>query len=441
MSCETAIRVQRLGKSYLMYDKPSHRLWQMFLRDRRQLYRSHNALQDVSFQVQRGDTVGVIGRNGSGKSTLLQILCGTVQPTQGEIAVQGRVAALLELGSGFNPEFTGRENVYLNAEILGLSTEEVAQRFEAIAAFADIGEFIDRQVKTYSSGMYLRLAFAVIAHVDADILVIDEALAVGDAFFVQKCMRFLREFRKHGTIFFVSHDTSAVTGLCDRALWLEQGTLRLEGTAKEVCEAYLEAVFRSHQGADGSHTTVATEQPPPVFRDMRQDWVNQTNLRNDLEVFAFDPEAAGFGKRNVVVTAVRFADRGGVPLSWVVGGEPVVLEVAWQAHAPASGLIFGFNFKDRLGQVLFGDNTFLSRLHDPVVAQAGEEGIARFAFHMPVLPKGHYSLTAAVAEGTQEDHVQHHWLHDALTIVSHSTSVATGLVGVPMEHIEVERYD
>src|SRR5690606_4084636 len=169
-------------------------------------------------------------------STLLQLLCGTLTPSGGEVIVKGRVAALLELGAGFNPEFTGRDNVYLNASILGLSRGEIDARFDDIAAFADIGEFIDQPVKTYSSGMYVRLAFAVIAHVDADVLIIDEALAVGDALFTQKCMRFLRRFCENGTLLFVSHDSAAVTSLCERAIWLEHGTVRAIGPARDICK-------------------------------------------------------------------------------------------------------------------------------------------------------------------------------------------------------------
>ncbi|HMQ13173.1 MAG TPA: ABC transporter ATP-binding protein, partial [Candidatus Competibacter phosphatis] len=233
------IEVNEVGKCYQIYEKPQDRLKQMLWRGRRRYYHEFWALRSMSFTVRRGQTVGVIGRNGSGKSTLLKMLCGTLAPTTGTLAVRGRVAALLELGTGFNPEFTGRENVYLNAAILGLDDAEIECYLPEILAFADIGEFIDQPVKTYSSGMAVRLAFSVAAHVRADILVIDEALAVGDMFFVQKCMRFLRKFQEHGTLFFVSHDTAAVVNLCDYALWLEQGQVRESGPAKEVCEHYL----------------------------------------------------------------------------------------------------------------------------------------------------------------------------------------------------------
>src|SRR5690606_32134565 len=270
--------------------------------------------------------------NGSGKSTLLQLICGTLTPTAGEIQVNGRVAALLELGAGFNPEFTGRENVYLNGAILGLSREEIDARLDDIFAFADIGEFVDQPVKTYSSGMYVRLAFAVIAHVDADILIIDEALAVGDALFTQKCMRFLRKFREHGTLLFVSHDSHAVTNLCQRAIWLQQGRIVEQGSAKEVSEAYLASLFQSSNTRTASPESVRKAEAAE-WMDQRQAYIAASNLRNDLEVFRFDPEAPGFGQRRATIENVYLTDDEGRRLAWIVGGEVVTLTVEAQCHS------------------------------------------------------------------------------------------------------------
>ena len=253
MSSDVAISLRGVSKNFHIYACPLDRLKQSLFRGRRTYYSEVRALEEVSFEVRRGETVGIVGRNGSGKSTLLQCICGTLTPSRGEIAVHGRVAALLELGAGFNPEFSGRENVYVNAALLGMERRDVEARFSGIAAFADIGDFLDRPVKTYSSGMFLRLAFAVMAHVRADILVIDEALAVGDVFFVQKCMRFLQEFRKTGTILFVSHDTSAVLALCERALWLKNGRVEAEGRAKSVCERYLAGIYGPAEPATESN--------------------------------------------------------------------------------------------------------------------------------------------------------------------------------------------
>lgn len=452
MSSDCAIRVTNLSKCYQIYETPRDRLKQFVLpRVRRSLrlrprqyFREFWALQDVSFEVRRGETVGIIGRNGSGKSTLLQMICGTLTPSAGSVQTQGRVAALLELGSGFNPEFTGRENVYMNASVLGLTKHEIDTRFTDIVNFADIGEFIEQPVKTYSSGMMVRLAFAVIAHVDADILVVDEALAVGDAFFTQKCMRYLRNFMKTGTVLFVSHDTASVRNLCSRAIWLEKGRVLQEGSPKEVCESYLEAFYEAQQGK--STTTrikkiKRDEEGRIPFKDQRAEFINASNLRNDLQLFDFDPEAPSFGKGAAQISSVKFLDAHGAPLSWIVGGEDVVLRVQVLAYQALQSPIIGFYVKDRLGQCLFGDNTWLSYMDQPLDCEAGQYLEADFAFQMPRLQAGSYSITVAVAEGNQDDHVQHHWIHDAVFFKSESTSVAGGLIGIPMKEIKLDVKD
>lgn len=446
-SNDIVISVQSLSKCYQIYDHASDRLRQFVLprlqhfcgRKSTPYFREFWSLQNVSFEVKRGETVGIIGRNGSGKSTLLQIICGTLHPTAGQVDVQGRVAALLELGSGFNPEFTGRENVYLNAGVLGLTREQTVQRFADIEGFADIGQFIDQPVKTYSSGMMVRLAFAVIAHVDADILVIDEALAVGDAFFTQKCMRFLRRFMQTGTVLFVSHDTASVQNLCNRAIWLEQGQVAQEGIPKEVTESYLQAFYEAQQGK-GTTTRLkptSNQNASLVLKDQRLEFINASNLRNDLQLFEFDPLASGFGQGGATITAVQFLNSDGDPLSWVVGGELVTLQITVLCHQILASPIIGFTVKDRLGQGLFGDNTSVTYLGKPQISQAGQQLCARFTFEMPRLSPGDYSVLAAVADGTQQEHIQHHWIHDALLFKSASSSVATGLIGIPMRHIEM----
>lgn len=448
MSSELAISVEGLGKCYQVYETPRDRLKQFVLPRLRRLalqpprnhYREFWALQDVSFQVRRGETVGIIGRNGSGKSTLLQILCGTLHATSGSVRTQGRVAALLELGSGFNPEFSGRENVHLNAAILGLTQAEIAARFDHIVAFADIGEHLEQPVKTYSSGMLVRLAFAVIAHVDADILVIDEALAVGDAFFTQKCMRFLRNFMKTGTVLFVSHDTGSIRSLCNRAIWLEKGRVLADGEPKEVSEKYLQAFYEAQQGSSTTTRLKPQRAPEPgePLQDQRLKFINASNLRNDLEVFDFNPDSSSFGAGGAQIEDVRLLDAAGARLAWVVGGERVTLQVAARALLALDSPIIGFYIRDKLGQTLFGDNTYLSYMGAPVPCAAGEALQAEFRFQMPLLPPGHYSVTVAVANGTQDSHVQHHWMHDALTFRSENSSVATGLIGIPMESIQLQ---
>ncbi len=399
------------------------------------------ALQNVSFEIKKGESIGIIGKNGSGKSTLLQIIAGTLQPSSGSVSVHGRVAALLELGSGFNPEFTGRENVHLNASILGLTRREIDERFEKIAAFADIGDFINQPVKTYSSGMAVRLAFAVMAHVDADILIIDEALSVGDIFFQQKCMRFIREFIKEHTLIFVSHDTAAVKSICNKAILLEKGKMVAEGSSKKIAELYLKASHEEQQGRKGSSPEIIPNGDLKItnhsLKDVRLDWLNKTNLRNDLQVFQFHPEAASFGERTASITDVKLVDESGDPVSWILGGEIVTLKITAQCHEVLSSPIVGFMLKDKLGQELFGDNTFLTYLDETLIFQKGETFETFFTFRMPLLRKGEYTINAALATGTQETHVQQHWIHDALALKSESTSIAAGIVGIPMLNINI----
>lgn len=441
---ETVIEVSGVGKSYHMYERPSHRLWQALAGKRKSFYKDFWALREVSFSIRRGQTVGIVGRNGSGKSTLLQMIAGTLNPTEGSIKVKGRVAALLELGSGFNPEFTGRENVYLNATILGLTRAQIDQRMDSILGFADIGEFIDQPVRSYSSGMSVRLAFAVIAHVDADILIIDEALAVGDAFFSQKCMRFLREFQKNGTLLFVSHDAAAVTNLCENAVWLQNGRMRLSGTSQEVVEAYMteqHVVGRREAGdaeivVEKKQRRLASDTP-----DFRHEALLEAGVSNRIALFEFDPDNVGqeFGAQGARIVDVGLTDEAGAPLGMAEGGELVRLRIRVELVQALDSLIVGFYVKDRLGQRLFGDNSYFACKDAPVGGQAGESIVASFLFRMPVMPSGSYMIDAAVASGDQHDHTQQHWIHDALEFRAIDETMRFGLVGLPMLAIEVNK--
>jgi len=406
----------------------------------RQYYREFWALKGVSFEVKKGETVGIVGRNGSGKSTLLQILCGTLTPTAGEVNVVGRVGALLELGSGFNPEFTGRENIYMSSAILGLSREQVEERFQDIVAFADIGDFIEQPIKTYSSGMYVRLAFSVIAHADADILVIDEALSVGDVFFGQKCMRFLRDFMQRGTVIFVSHDTAAVLNLCDRVIWLRDGEIAGEGPSKEVTALYLEDLYyEGHAELSPVSETLSIVESDTDFtpRDMRQDLINTSQYRNDIEIFDFSKNSRAFGVGQATVVDAGFFDADSNPLSWIIGGEKVRLTIKCRALAKLTMPIVGFEVYDRLGQTIFGDNTYLTTRFQPVSVSPDHFLVVHFDFRMPIMREGDYTMSVAIAEGTQQEHVQHHWLYEALAFHVHAKTICVGLIGVAMQNIEM----
>lgn len=447
-SDDVVLSVKNISKCFEMYEKPVHRLFQTLCAGRKQFYKEFWALKDISFDVHRGECVGIIGRNGAGKSTLLQIITGTLHPTTGMVEHKGRIAALLELGSGFNPEFTGKENVYMNAAILGLTKAETDAKYQEIVDFADIGEFIDQPVKTYSSGMMVRLAFAVNAFVDPDILIVDEALAVGDAVFQQKCMRFIRKFKEEHTILFVSHDTAAVVNLCDRSILLDHGKAVKEGDAKDVTDYYLSMFYAAQQEVDEA-SQKPDEKPPLMeievresgdFKDMRRDFINASNLRNDLEIFPFKPSAESFGDHGAEIISVKLKDEHGNPLSWCVGGEIVQLEIICRANREIYSPLIGYYVRDRLGQDLFGDNTCITTQQvGPLMVHPGELYVATFEFRMPILNKGTYFILAATASGTQQQHVQHHWIYEAVEFQTQTENFCNGLIGIPHRKITLTK--
>ena len=465
-SSEPMISVRSASKSYMIYAKPEDRLKQAIIPKLQSLisrslgffgvnlepsiyYRGFSALEDVSFDVAKGETVGIIGRNGSGKSTLLQIICGVLQPSNGSATVRGRIAALLELGSGFNPEFTGRENIFLNASILGLTQAETEAALPSIIEFADIGEFIDQPVKTYSSGMGLRLAFSVIAHVNADVLIVDEALAVGDAYFQQKCFRWLRRFKETGTVLFVSHDTGSVIGLCDRAIWLDHGRMVANGPAKEVCEKYFATQYSEVTGSiptvpdvSPANTVVIREDgTKEVKSDSISTQVSVDYSHDDLmqiaQVFEFNESSSSFGNGEAEITSAFITDVNDLPIGFITGGERVKLKIRIHCKAEIYSPIVGFHVKDRLGQALFGDNTFLTYCDAPLNCHRGDILEATFSFTLPFLQTGDYAITIAVASGTIDIHVQHHWLHDAIIFKVHSPFRNGVMIAIPMQSIKM----
>lgn len=435
MSSDIAIKVEQLSKCYRIYDKPRDRLLQMLTRGHKQYGREFWALKDVSFEIKKGETVGIIGRNGSGKSTLLQMICGTLNPTSGKIRTQGRIAALLELGSGFNPEFTGRENVYMNAAVLGLTKNEINERFNDIVAFADIGDFIEQPVKKYSSGMMVRLAFAVIAHVDADILVVDEALAVGDAVFTQKCIRFIRNFQKHGSLIFVSHDIGAVQSLCKSCIWLKNGRVEKHSTAKYVAEAYLQHTLQETYGEEAKLNTIdssETDSKEPmteIENIVAHDYGAIANVKNNIKM------AKGWKTGKAEIVSISLTRRSSGPEGIFEGDENVQMTIRAKANSKLKNPIIGFLVRDRLGQDLFGENTLPFTECKNVSINEGNifEGI--FHFKLPMLPNGQYAVMASVADGSLYENVQHHWLHDALIINVSSSKIRFGLVGVPFTRV------
>ncbi len=394
-----AIRVENLSKCYQIYDQPRDRLKQFVLPrlerivglPPKQYFREFWALKNVSFEVKKGETVGIIGRNGSGKSTLLQIITGTLAPTRGFVETRGRIAALLELGSGFNPEFTGRENVYMNAAVLGLSREEVDARFNDIAAFADIGDFINRPVKTYSSGMYVRLAFAIQANIDPDILIVDEALAVGDAYFVHRCMARFHDLQRKGTtIIFVSHDASSVKRLCSRVLWLKDGNLTLVGNATAVTDAYLQYLFglnEKYSNSDSSnHAVVIPEGKNPATK---------------LSLPIGDGRC---GEQKLEMTGMSLSNVNGLPTSTVDWNEVIclLLEIKNKNFPPGQNIGCGYIVRDNKGIEIASTSTWFDSVKMLAPAQ-GDSLRVSIEITVPMLHPGHYSLTPSVSSIPESD--------------------------------------
>lgn len=444
MSSEWAIRVHNLSKTYRLYDRPSDRGKQWILpavqkclgREPAQYYREVHAVENVSFEVKKGETLGIIGRNGSGKSTLLQLIVGTLSPTGGTIDIDGRVAALLELGAGFHPEFTGRENVFLNASLLGLSQADIDAQLDDMLAFAEIGASIDQPVKTYSSGMVVRLAFAVMAHVKADILVIDEALAVGDAFFVQKCIRFLRSFMERGTVLFVSHDSAAVLSLCRKALWLEHGRIAGIGEAKTVCDGYLHDAYAVTQNKIGAEPPVVLPAPESNVIQLRPSMIPASKGEQGLQ---HAKNVSGPEDRQARIEKILFNDAVGRTVHTVSKRERVSLRIWCRTFIWLRSPIVGFLVRDRFGQSLFGANTCLAGQGISDAVAPGSSFVAVLEFVMPVLHPGDYAMSVALADGTQQQHVQHHWIHDALAFTSAPAEPCFGLFAVELVHAGLRR--
>jgi len=412
MSSEPIIEINGLGKVYHLYRRPQDRL-RRAVTGATHLHDEFWALRGLDLAVGRGESLGIIGRNGAGKSTLLQLICGTLTPSVGTVRVHGRIAAMLELGAGFHGEFTGRENIALNATLLGLTPEEIKHRLPAIAAFADIGDYLDQPVKHYSSGMYARLAFAVSAHVDADILVVDEILAVGDFTFQQKCMRFLHDFRRRGTLLFVSHDDGAVARLCDRALLLDHGVVRDYGEAREVTRRY--RVLQSEQMTDGEgeFRHEGTLKALPVISATKS---------------GFDAEAPGPADGSAEILDCGLYDAEGAVLGVVAGGEEVALRVRFRCGQAMARPVVGFALRDRLAQVLLGDETGAG---ETLSLEAGDTAQASFQFVLPYMASGSYAVELFVFDGARlAAHLQ-----DAAVLSMQSRHISSGLANVAMQGV------
>lgn len=405
-----AIEVRDLVKIYKLYDKPKDRIKEAFGFGKKQVHKLHYALNGVSLKINKGETVGIIGTNGSGKSTILKIITGVLNPTSGEIKVDGRISALLELGAGFNMEYNGIENVYLNGTMMGFSEKEIDEKLPEILEFADIGDYVYQPVKTYSSGMFVRLAFAVAINIEPEILIVDEALSVGDVFFQAKCYHKFEEFKKLGkTIVFVSHDLSSISKYCDRVFLLNQGKLLGEGSPKEMIDAYKRVLVGQYEVPENQ---------------------GETDLLGDEELQAaagkasgVNPDALEYGTKQAQIQEYYITDDRGVRTTAVIKGSQftVHMRVRFQDHVPAP--IFAFSFKNVIGTEITGTNSMIEKAFLES-AEPGQVKDITFTQKMS-LQGGEYLLSLGVTGYHGDTFEVYHRLYDALniTVVSDKNTV------------------
>jgi lipopolysaccharide transport system ATP-binding protein len=406
MSKEIAISLKNVSKCFKRYAHPVDRLKELLVQGKNQADEFW-ALRDINLEIPKGKTVGIVGRNGSGKSTLLQIIAGTLTPTVGEVRVKGRVSALLELGSGFNPEFTGRQNVFFNGRLLGLSQTEIEGKFDTIASFADIGDFIDQPVKTYSSGMFVRLAFAVAVNVDPEVLIVDEALSVGDVVFQHRSMRRMRALMDSGvTTLFVSHDSGAIKTLCNSAVMIDDGKIYTSGSPNAVIIQYMKLVTETELG-------IATPDAKEQNDSETQENPTSKNTNNQNSVVKVQPVRRG--NRKAVIERIQMLNQfgeetGETPM--FAFNEQVTLLVDVQIYEPLQSCIVGFFICDKNGNELIGSNTFEENC--PIgKLEPGNQLQIEFKFNLPLRP-GSYSLTVAGAENYTA--MTFDWIDNAMVI-------------------------
>lgn len=415
MKNHTIITVKNLYKVYKLYDKPIDRLKEAISFNGKKYHKNFYALKDINLDIKNETCVGIIGTNGSGKSTFLKIITGVLSQTSGEVTVNGRISALLELGIGFNVEYTGIENIYLSGTIMGFTKEQMDLKISEIVEFADIGEFIYQPVKTYSSGMFARLAFSVAISVDPEILIVDEALSVGDIKFQQKCYRKIEEFKKNKTILLVTHDMGAITKFCDKVIWIEKGKLMDYGdpiTVSKKYQAYLlnynlEILNRKEYDIN---SLVKSE-------EIKKDCMDIDLIDRNFETFGdMKAEIIGIG---------MFNSKTKEKIEYVYPNTEVSLILKIKNNSYIQDEIVGFTVKDRLSNIVFQTNSF--DLSKNLFEKIGEYTY-EFKFIIPELNTGEYTISPAVASGTQVNHIQHNWIHDAYVfrVISNNVSNLEG---------------
>ncbi len=421
MNQEIIIQLENITKTYRLYKKHSNRVKETFHPFRKKYHESFKALSDVSLNIKRGETVGLIGRNGSGKSTLLQIICGILTPSAGNSNVNGRISALLELGAGFNPEFTGRENVYLNASILGLERKEIDSCFGEIEEFADIGVYIDQPVKSYSSGMYVRLAFAVAINVKPDILIVDEALSVGDTLFQSKCYANFREFQSNGvTILFVTHALSLITQYCDKAFLLDEGTLHMEGSPKEVVDEYNRLLVN----CSIIHDTQDTKKKKEKSKIQQSGSAVIPMLWDNL--FTLNPNENRYGNGKVTIHEVGIFSSDDQAVQRLITGNEYLFRMRVQFHDTVETPVFAYTIKDVRGFDISGTNTRFQKLETGKFSKGDFIEIV-FTQKM-ILSSGSYILSFGCGGTESTEYVIYERRYDVLSFEVISTQPNVGFV-------------
>ena len=417
---DIAIKISHISKIYKIFAKPSDRVKEALHPFGKRFSRDFYALNDIDLDIKKGEILGIIGKNGAGKSTLLKIITGVLTPSQGEINVDGKIASLLELGAGFNPEMTGIENIYLNGSIMGYSQEEMEAKVPDIVKFADIGDFINQPVKMYSSGMFARLAFAVNVNVDPDILIVDEALSVGDVFFQNKCLKRMEELKDKGiTILFVSHDMGSIRMLCNKCLWITDGTMKMYGDVQTVSEAYFNEQLTQHNAMRQLEVEhMETTEKVEVIKD------------NSKLVVPVLRESQGLRSDYVHIKTIYFENNGEITKLLYPDKEYSVTMVV-EFEKDLENLIFGFVVENQKGIGLLAFNTFMSSDEKSVSAKAGKAMCVTFRFTLPRLASGSYIISPAVAQGTIKKHVQLTWLENVDNIEIINEGYNASLLEVP----------
>ena len=432
-----AICAEQITKMYKLYDKPSDRLKEALGLKRGKLYREHYALNGVDLSIYKGETVGIIGTNGSGKSTILKIITGVLNATSGNLVVDGRISALLELGAGFNMEYNGIENIYLNGTMMGFSEKEIEERIPSILEFADIGDFVHQPCKTYSSGMFVRLAFAVAINIEPEILIVDEALSVGDVFFQAKCYHKFEEFKKMGkTILFVSHDLSSIAKYCDRVVLLNKGTKLGEGTPKEMIDTYKRVLVGQYQAPEEETSLLQDEELNAAAAKSADGNVSEAEnsvektekeeakeTKTVIQNLGVNEKALEYGNRDGEITEFYITDKKGVQTSAIIKGEEFTLHMKVKFNREVPAPIFAFTIKDKHGTEITGTNTMFEKAFLDSV-KAGDKKEITFTQRMD-LQGGEYLLSLGVT-GYEGDQFQvYHRLYDvlSLTVVAEKNTV------------------